>query len=146
MSNNLDPDFIAVANHLDIDELVNFSNAMDIEAKNVFKKSEYLKFLLIKKMEEEEATQITTSNCIAELDYKVEWDNNVLSALLADEVILERLISIGGYVPEHEVTTKVSGKFNMTKTKTIAKEGKKYRDVIETARVLTNPKIKFKQQ
>ncbi len=146
MTNSLDPDFIAIANGLDIDELVNFSNAMEIESKQVFKKSEYLKFLLIKKMEQQEATQITTSNCIAELDYKVEWDNNVLSTLLADEVILERLISIGGYVPEHEVTTKVSGKFNMTKTKTIAKEGKKYRDVIETARVLTNPKIKFKQQ
>ena len=129
MFNNLDEDFVEVAKNLDLYQLVDFASAMETEAKTMFQKSKYLNFLVVQKMEAEEATKITTTNSSAELDYKVEWDFELLETqLLKDEVLKDRLIETGAYIPAHTITTDVPSKFNMTKTKPIAKEGKEKRN------------------
>ena len=145
MFNNLDEDFVEVAKNLDLYQLVDFASAMETEAKTMFQKSKYLNFLVVQKMEAEEATKITTTNSSAELDYKVEWDFELLETeLLKDEVLKDRLIETGAYIPAHTITTDVPSKFNMTKTKPIAKEGKEKRNLIEQARKqLPDPKIKY---
>ena len=65
--------------------------------------------------------------------YKNSWDFVVLRALLEiDEIPPDKLAE--AYVPEHQITVDVPEKWNMTKTKALAKYGDHPRKIIEMAR------------
>ena len=117
-------DFKQAANGMGPTDLINFAVSLDEEKKVLIKQSAYINWLIVRQMEAEEATKIVTSITQVELEY--------------------RMVKEEMFIPEHEVTRKVAGKFNMTKLKPLAKEGKKYRDILEGAKqALPNPKIKL---
>lgn len=138
-------DFKQAANGMGPTDLINFAVSLDEEKKVLIKQSAYINWLIVQHMEAEEATKIVTSITQVELEYRVEYDQEwLLFELGKDELLLDRMVTERMFTPEHEVTTKVAGKFNMTRLKPLVKEGKKYRDILEGAkRLLPNPKIKL---
>ena len=138
-------EFKQIADDMSPTGLIDFAVSLDEEKKVMMKQSAYVNWLIVKQMEAEEATKIVTSITQVELEYRVEYNQEwLLFELGKDELLLDRMVKEEIFTPEHEVTTKVAGKFNMTRLKSIAKEGKKYRDILEGAkRLLPNPKIKL---
>ena len=95
----------------------------------------YLEMILKIEMEKAGATEFVGKEGTARLVEKGgSYDFNILDTLL--EYLDEQdVVALGALLPAHQETIEVKRKWNLTKTKPLAKRGSDIREVIEKARV-----------
>jgi hypothetical protein len=99
---------------------------------------------LITRMKDNGATVLATEVGMAKLKTDYSYDQGILHGLL-ELVPEERLVAAGAYVAEHTVTETVPAKWNATKAKPFAEEGKEIADVIERAKTEGRTSVKIEQ-
>jgi hypothetical protein len=88
--------------------------------------------LLKQAMEQDGATEAVSDTHKVEKKTATEYDQSRLMAAL--ELVSEaELVKAGAYIPEHQESTTVSARFNLTKLKPFQKRGREMAEVLEYA-------------
>jgi len=134
-----------IIRELSVMDLADFAEQLLQEKRRIFEQFDFVSQVLIKKMEEDEAKKVVTPAVSVSIDYTKSYDQDKLRELFSvNELIEQRLIDNGGYIPEQDVTVTVPQKFNMTKVNALGKEGKTNQDIIDSAEILHERKARLK--
>tara|TARA_R100001530_G_scaffold104276_3_gene72603 strand:+ start:563 stop:1030 length:468 start_codon:yes stop_codon:yes gene_type:complete len=146
MNQGVTENFVESVQSYDIKGLANITFDLRKEFFRLKSQMDYCEAILVRKMEDIGAVRTETEFVRADINYPMEYDSEILQRLLDDEVVQQRLLDNGGWVPEHIETVTVPEKFNATHIKPLAREGKKFADIIEEAykpKLDVRTKIKF---
>jgi len=104
-----------------------------------------IEYELTRRMQQDGATEMVTAGHSATLKSSVSYDQTRLQAVM-ELVPEEDLVKAGAFTPEHEETTTVPARWNVTKLNPFARRGREIREVIDAARMEGVPRLTVQKE